>query len=278
MLPRGGGIWLGSLIGLMHELGVNERLVRTSVFRLVKDEWLQTQTVGRRANYLLTPVGRRRFEEASTHIYAAQAPSWDHRWRLVSVVGELDARTREALRRSMAWQGFGELSAGVFVHPGVDLGECMAALQSDGLAAALKKLLPLIANSVSLAAVGSDANMVRRAWDLDTLAQGYLQFLAIYQPVLQELDALGKRKLDGATAFLARSLLIHDYRRLLLRDPELPAELLPPLWPGEQVRHLCRTLYPRLLPDSEDYLDGHLQLADGVVPVANAEVGRRFSV
>lgn len=276
VLPRCGGIWLGSLIGLMSQLGLNERLVRTSVFRLVKDEWLQTQTVGRRANYLLTPVGRRRFEEASAHIYAARAPSWDHRWQLVSVVGDLDARTREALRRSMAWQGFGEFSAGVFVHPGADLGGCMAALQSDGLAGVLKKLLPLVANSANLAAVGTDADMVRRAWDLDTLAQGYLQFLAIYQPVLQEMDALGKCQLEGATAFLARSLLIHDYRRLLLRDPELPAELLPPLWPGEQVRHLCRTLYPRLLQASESYLDSHLQLADGMVPDANAEIGLRF--
>ena len=75
VLPRGGAIWLGSLIGLMEVLGLNERLVRTSVFRLVKDEWLQTETVGRRSNYLLTPVGRRRFEEASAHIYAARCAS-----------------------------------------------------------------------------------------------------------------------------------------------------------------------------------------------------------
>ncbi|MDE2418937.1 MAG: phenylacetic acid degradation operon negative regulatory protein PaaX [Burkholderiales bacterium] len=277
VLPRGGGIWLGSLIGLMEVLGLNERLVRTSVFRLVKDEWLQTQVHGRRSNYLLTPVGRRRFEEASAHIYAARAPQWDHRWRLVSVVGELDLRTREAVRRSMAWQGFGELSMEVFVHPSADLGACMESLQSDGLRAVLPKLLPLMANHAGLGNVGTDADMVQRAWNLNHLAQGYLEFGATYQPVLDEVQVGGGKRLDGATAFLARALMIHDYRRLLLRDPELPAELLPSLWPGEQARALCRTLYQRLLPDSEAYLDQQLQLADGAVPAATAVLELRFA-
>lgn len=278
VLPRGGGLWLGSLIGLMEVLGLNERLVRTSVFRLVKDEWLQTEVVGRRSNYLLTPVGRRRFEEASAHIYAARAPQWDHRWRLVSVVGELDVRTREALRRSMAWQGFGELSMGVFVHPSADLGACMDSLQSDGLGSVLSKLMPLVASHAGLGHVGSNADMVLRAWDLNHLAQGYVEFLATYQPVLNEMQAMGRNSLNPATAFVARSLMIHDYRRLLLRDPELPAELLPPLWPGEQARALCRTLYQRLLPDSEAHLDQRLQLANGVVPTATHLLAQRFQL
>ncbi|MDN5872183.1 MAG: phenylacetic acid degradation operon negative regulatory protein PaaX, partial [Nitrococcus sp.] len=32
--PRGGTVWLGSLIALLTPLGLNQRLVRTSVFRL----------------------------------------------------------------------------------------------------------------------------------------------------------------------------------------------------------------------------------------------------
>ena len=35
--PRGGTVWLGSLIRAMAEFGVNERLVRTSVFRLARE-------------------------------------------------------------------------------------------------------------------------------------------------------------------------------------------------------------------------------------------------
>ena len=50
ILPRGGRVWLGSLIRLLEPLELNERLVRTSVFRLAKEEWLRTETVGRRAD------------------------------------------------------------------------------------------------------------------------------------------------------------------------------------------------------------------------------------
>ena len=105
-----------------------------------------------------------------------------------------------------------------------------------------------------------------------------MEFLATYQPVLTEVQALGLKSLDPATAFLARALMIHDYRRLLLRDPELPAELLPTLWPGEQARALCSTLYQRLLPESEAYLDQHLQLANGEVPPSTHLLAQRFQL
>ena len=70
--------------------------------------------------------------------------------------------------------------------------------------------------------------------------------------------------------------MIHDFRRLLLRDPELPAVLLPAKWPGQKARDLCRDLYQRLLPASEGYLDQHLQLASGVVPEASTLLAQRF--
>ena len=36
--PRGGSVWLGCLIRLLEPLQVNERLIRTAIFRLVKDD------------------------------------------------------------------------------------------------------------------------------------------------------------------------------------------------------------------------------------------------
>ena len=38
ILPRGGRVSLGSMIQLLEPLGVKERLVRTAVYRLVKEE------------------------------------------------------------------------------------------------------------------------------------------------------------------------------------------------------------------------------------------------
>ena len=38
--PHGGTVWLGSFIRLMEPLGLNERMVRTSVYRLSQEKWL----------------------------------------------------------------------------------------------------------------------------------------------------------------------------------------------------------------------------------------------
>jgi phenylacetic acid degradation operon negative regulatory protein len=81
----------------------------------------------------------------------------------------------------------------------------------------------------------------------------------------------GSRGSRGRSAFLIRTLLIHDYRRLLLRDPELPAE-----WPGQKARLLCNELYRSLAPASERRLDRCLVLADGTIPPADPAFADRF--
>ena len=45
--PHGGSLWLSDLIQLVAPLGINERLLRTSVFRLVAQGWLQSERHGR---------------------------------------------------------------------------------------------------------------------------------------------------------------------------------------------------------------------------------------
>ena len=276
--PRGGRLWVGSLIRLLQPLGIDERLVRTAVSRLAKQAWLRIEPHGRRADYLLTEAGQRRFEEASRTIYAARPRAWDGRWRLLLLVRELDAKAREPLRRALAWQGFGQLGADCFVHPGADLDEALQALATEGLAEAPAQLLPLLAVDARHGLGRSDADLVRRAWNLDELAQAYAQFDAGYGPIARALQADGAAEpIAPEDAFLLRTLLIHDWRRLLLRDPELPDVLLPALWPGRAARELTRDLYRRLLEPSERHLDALLQLADGqALPAPHAASGQRF--
>ena len=276
VLPRGGRIWLGSLIRLLEPLQLNERLIRTAVFRLAKEDWLRTEAHGRRADYLLTPAGQRRFEEASRHIYAANAPLWDRRWRLILTVGEVDSKQRERLRRALFWQGFGMLGSDCFVHPSADLTTAFDALMSDGMADLLSHLMPLLAADSRFGLSASDIDLVQRAWNLEQLASAYAEFVVCYQPILEALRHDAQGEIDDESAFLLRTLLIHDYRRLLLRDPELPEVLLPADWPGQKARLLCKELYRRLLVPSERHLDQHLKLANGSVPEASSMLTERF--
>ena len=276
VLPRGGRLWLGSLIRLLEPLDLSERLIRTSVFRLVKDAWLSTETVGRRSDYTLTPSGRRRFEEASSHIYASQSPLWDRRWRLMLVVSDIEPRLREQLRRTLFWQGFGLVGGHCFIHPSANLADAIDVLKAEGLDEVLFALMPMVAADFHSSLAASDADLTSRAWDLDGLAQEYASFVAQYQPILEQVRSAPASGADDESVFLLRLLLIHDYRRLLLRDPQLPDVLLPVGWPGHQARSLCRELYRRLEKASGRHLERHLRLADGTVPSIDKSLPERF--
>jgi phenylacetic acid degradation operon negative regulatory protein len=276
ILPRGGRVSLGSVIQLLQPLGVNERLVRTAVYRLVKEKWLESEALGRKTDYVLTPSGHRRFDEASRQIYAADIPGWDRRWRLILIVGVLDARLREQLRRALFWHGFGETETGSFVHPTADLEKVMESLVSEGLDHVLTHLMPMVAVNSRADHCATDIDMVKKAWNLDGLALSYESFLQKYEPIRDALVACGQEDLSEESAFLVRTLLIHDVRRLLLRDPQLPESLLPATWPGNRARYLCRDLYRKLLPLSERHLDTTVRLSSGSAPRASHVVVSRF--
>lgn len=278
VLPRGGRIWLGSLIRLLEPLGLNERLVRTSVFRLSKEKWLHSKAVGRRSEYELTESGLLRFQEASRHIYASHAPIWDRRWRLILVVGELNSKQRESLRQALQWQGFGNLGSDCFVHPSTSLEAAHDTLMADGLSDVLPFLLPLLAADARISLTASDADLVTRAWNLERLAEAYSSFVADYLPILAQMRRDRSTQVEPKEAFLLRVLLIHDYRRLLLRDPELPEVLLPSDWSGHTARMVCRELYRRLQAPSELHLDEYMLLADGSKPGLQANMPARFPV
>ncbi len=276
ILPRGGRVSLGSMIQLLQPLGVNERLVRTAVYRLVKEEWLESEALGRKTDYMLTFSGRRRFEAASRQIYAADIPGWDRRWRLILIVGELEARLRERLRKALFWHGFGETATGSFVHPTADLEKVMDGLVSEGLDQVLAHLMPMVAVNSRAAHCATDIDMVQKAWNLDGLALSYEGFLQKYEPIRDALVSCGQEDLSQENAFLVRTLLIHDVRKLLLRDPQLPESLLPDTWPGSRARHLCRDLYRKLLPLSERHLDASVRLSSGSAPHASHTVVSRY--
>lgn len=58
--PHGGAVWLGSLIELLAPFGISDRLVRTSIFRLADEGWLEARRDGRSSLYTLTDSGLRR--------------------------------------------------------------------------------------------------------------------------------------------------------------------------------------------------------------------------
>ena len=266
--PRGGTVWLGSLITVMREFGINERLVRTSVFRLVQDGWLQSRQIGRRSYYSLTETGRERFEQATQKIYGEPVSSWDGEWTTVLMSG-VEPATKELVRRELGWIGFGSLSPNVLAHPAPDMASLDLALERLGLADDLVVMTGrTVRNEPGMRA------LVQDSWNLGDIDERYASFVERFRPLIK---AHGKHvNVPPKSAFLVRTLLIQEYRKVLLRDPQLPAELLPAHWRGTAAYQLCRNLYQAVYAAADDFLTETMETAEGPLPPPAAGFMRRF--
>jgi phenylacetic acid degradation operon negative regulatory protein len=256
IVPRGGSVWLGTLLEFFRGLDIDSGVVRTAMSRLAADGWLERSKVGRNSFYRLVKKGQQTFDVATAHIYDPPPSDWTGRFELLLIPTSED---RDAAREELKNAGFGSPLPGVWVAPsGVPVPE---------------QAVSAIRLEVS-AEDDSGRRLLRQSWPLDHIANAYQKFIQTFDPLRAWM---GREVLSDADAFTARILLIHHYRRVVLRDPLLPTALLPADWPGKAARKLCGEIYRGLLPVSEQWLDRNASNENGPLPKAGAELGRRFS-
>jgi phenylacetic acid degradation operon negative regulatory protein len=255
--PHGGAVWLGSLIELLAPFGVNDRHVRTSVFRLTEEGWLESARSGRRSSYAITADALKRFGKAYRRVYAPLEPVWNGYWTLLLAPSSgIAPSKRTSLRKELLWEGFGMLSAGVYASPVLEDSVVRDMLDRYGLQDALfvvqAKDLPGVGGKALAATVGE-------AWPLQQVKDGYERFTGQFAPLTQTLAGYD---VTPEQAFVIRTLLIHEFRRVQLHDPKLPAELLPADWPGKDAYAICSEIYRKTYAGAEDYLLAALRRED----------------
>lgn len=262
--PTSNALWLGDLIQLLGAFHLTERLVRTSVFRLMEEGWLVSERDGRRSRYSLTAHAADELRLAQRHIYRRDSTRWDGEWTLVLLGGQAGPARRE-LRSALTWLGLGESKPTLLLHPLPDreaLAACLQRMEAGAEATVLR------ARDLGLARGRTLAELAADCWNLDEVAARYREFIARFKPLCawQAQDA----PVDPRSALTTRTLLIHEYRRATLHDPRLPAEMLPRDWPGHAAQALCASLYRWLYP----YSAAHLQAVLGRKPPSLATLGR----
>ncbi|MBO1074115.1 phenylacetic acid degradation operon negative regulatory protein PaaX [Roseomonas marmotae] len=252
IVPRGGAVSLATLTEIFQAMGVAEGAVRTAMSRLSADGWLERSRQGRNSFYALAGKGQATFAEAAGRIYAPHAPAAPGRFRLVLAEG---AEMRAALQQA----GFGMAQPGLWVAP-------------EGV-----EVPPEAAAAITLLAEADTQDARRLAgqcWPLEALAEAYRRFVAAFEPLALWMEQ--GHALEGVDALVARVLLIHEYRRAVLRHPPLPRALLPADWAGDTARALCGQLYRALLPASEAWLEEHATRAEGPLPPPGPDLAARF--
>lgn len=271
--PHGGAIWLGSLIELLEPFGVNDRLLRTSVFRLAQEGWLVANRDGRRSSYAILPQALPRFERANRRIYAPLTAHWDGSWTmLLAASAGIDAPTRALLRKELAWEGYAMISNGIFGHPVASPEVIEEILVRHGVQGKL-----LVCRSSELPGVSGRPlrELAAEGWDLSGVVEGYRGFIEQFRPLLAALEQSGET-LAPEQAFVIRTLLIHAYRRVQLHDPMLPIELLPDPWPGSEAYELARALYRITQGAAQAHVLAALRREDAQAPEADAAFSQRF--
>lgn len=261
--PRGGVVAASTLQSVMEFMGVGAGAVRTACSRLARDGWIERQKQGRNSFYRLSDMGHTPFRIASQQIYAAPADSaqrHNNQPRSFSLVIQNPLNTN-----SSQWQTLRE--RGVRVN-----GNCILFADADGHLQQAISDTPEFNDMLVLS--GSSVNIpdwVRRSVCPDESAQRYHELMQRFNTVAEQ------KPKDPLTSLAIRCLLIHEWRRLLLRSKPVPVALMPADWPHDSCHQFVATLYRDIFNAGEQWMDDNALGPDGPLITKKTERTTRFS-
>lgn len=117
---------------------------------------------------------------------------------------------------------------------------------------------------------------VEECWHLTEQNEMYEAFIALFRPLLPLLRDCDPSELTPDRCFQIQLLLIHFYRRVVLKDPLLPEELLPAHWAGQTARQLCINIYQRVSPGALAFVSEKGESSVGELPAPGPLYYQRF--
>lgn len=243
---RGGRARIAALVRLLEPLSIAAPAVRTAVSRMVRQDWLCPVRIDGLPGYALTERADRRLSEAASRIYRTDSQEWDGRWHVVIPQRSAQRAARERIRNGLAYLGYAPVGDGTWIaaRPSPEL---EGLLQAEDVRA----------ERFSARHQGDDAELVRRAWDLDAVGRSYLRWLAEARALISSLPDSP----SDEQAFAVRSRLVHEWRKFLFTDPGLPRTLLPDDWPGDEAARYFDEHAERLHPAAARFVDHCLATA-----------------
>lgn len=229
--PRGGVISMSDLLELTDHMNIETGAIRTALSRLAKEQWVVAKRTGRNSEYRFGTQGRDAFDPAAKRIYAYPEIDQSNNWTL-ALLPSLRAKQRQELSTKLHRLG--------------------ALHTTNSFALWTTENTPDLNALTDLDCMVMQGNL-RHApdWLKSELAppqveQAVQKFIAKFAP-LQSLP----NNLPPKDAAIARILLIHDWRRMVLRFAPVPQALQPENWSMPRAHGLTAQCYKSLITDSE---------------------------
>jgi phenylacetic acid degradation operon negative regulatory protein len=245
VFPTGKAVWTASLIRVLMDVGFERDAARQAVARCAKAGWLEGERHGRDVRWSLTPAGIALVDNGIKRVedLAREPDVWDGRWlALFITIPQHQRVVRAPLYRSLSWDGCGNPAPGVWLTAHADRRDRITELVARfGLQ---DTTLSFVGPSTAIGL--SDDEIVKRAWNLETLADEYARLVAAFA---------SRRPRSGPAALSTLLELDELLQRLPYLDPLLPAALAPK-WQGRRdAKFLLERRAAWLSPAREHWLE-----------------------
>jgi phenylacetic acid degradation operon negative regulatory protein len=233
---------IAQLVDLMADLGTDPAAVRSAIMRLKQKGFLTAQKMGAGSIYRLSEPVRDLFEEDHLRMFSRVRADRRDNWTMVVFsIPESEREKRHALRTLLVRLGFGNVTSGVWITPGVMRQEAQHALKRAGLLSFVDMF------SVDADSVDNPVHKIRSWWQLDTIEAQFRSFLQRWRPLTREALA----KLDPAEQFRHYVLLLTDWRKIAYLDPGIPIDYLPNGFLGIDAETLFASLNDSIKPGAD---------------------------
>ena len=222
ILNKGGEVEASRIKVLMQAMRIVPGTLRTALSRLTTDNWLERYKNGKSTVYRLGDRGVKEFGPASKLIYSAPRTKYEEHWKVI-------------LNSSLE-----DEHSGFLIQTGVSI-------------------LPISEKNPKNSLIfDSKINFLSEEMSYKLLPKGYFneinQLIDLFAPI-------PNTKLDPLEAMITRTLLIHNWRRIVLKFSEVPKEFTPKEWKGHNIRLFIKKIYNELTPKAEDWLNSPLEFS-----------------
>lgn len=213
----------GSLITALTSLaGIKAEATRVALHRLRKEGWIESTRVGRASVHRLTEYGRSQSASAAPRIYARETSTPDLWHVLISGNSET---SRKELADMLLTGDYVSVNSSTAMAPGQ--------MPDD-----LEDLLGFEISATSV------PQWLREMFGPEPMKTAYEGFWKSVQDISGLLPQTGMD--DPMKTAVLRVLIVHSWRRIILRHPVLPADFLPIDWKGSECREAVSALLDRL--------------------------------